>query len=94
VHLQTYQYKLDDGGVTTVEHWYQAKKGEEGYPRKIRIVINFPPIVYYYNLFKGAVDLFDQFQQYIKLKLCSRKFWHCIFWFVLHWLTPGYCTKL
>jgi hypothetical protein len=83
VHLLSYQYQPDDAGLTTVEHWYQAKKGEEGYPGKIRKEINCPPIVKFYNLFMGAVDLFDQFRQYIKLELRSRKFWHCIFWFVI-----------
>ena len=83
VHMLPYQYQPDDAGLTTVEHWYPAKKGEEGYPGKIRKIINYPPIVYFYNLYMGAVDLFDQFRQYIKLELRSRKFWHPLFWFII-----------
>ena len=47
VHMRSCQYLPDDGGNTTVEHWYPAKKGEEGFPGKIRKSINYPPIVFF-----------------------------------------------
>jgi hypothetical protein len=40
-------------------------------------------MVFFYNSFMEVVDLFDQFRQYIKLELRSRKFWHPKLWFII-----------
>jgi len=55
VHLLSYSYPPDDAGQTTVQHWYQAKKGEEG-PGKIRKTIN-SSYVFFLQLFYGGSRL-------------------------------------
>ena len=62
----------------------RRKKNEEGQTQygKIQRDIFIPMIVLFYNLYMGAVDLFDQYRSYIKLELRSGKFWHPMMWFI------------
>jgi Transposase IS4 len=68
-----------------VKRWYDARKGEEGATLhgKISREIFIPMCILFYNMFMGAVDVFDQFRSYIKLELRSGKFWHPMMWFIL-----------
>jgi hypothetical protein len=78
VHLLTNCYLPEANDQTgTVLHWF-SEKGE-----KVQKEINRPPAVKYYNLYMGAVDLFDQYRSYTQIDLRSRKFWHPLFWFIL-----------
>ena len=81
--MLSYQYLPDDGGNTTVEHWYPAKKVKKVFQERFEKVLTILLSFFFYDLFMGAVDLFDQYRQYIKLELRSRKFWHPLFWFVI-----------
>jgi Transposase IS4 len=40
-------------------------------------------VVKYYNMYMGAVDMYDQCRSYIKLNLKTRKFWHPLFWLMI-----------
>jgi hypothetical protein len=62
---------------SSVKHWF-TEKGE-----KTQKEIPRPPAVHQYNLYMGAVDMFDQYRSYVQLELRTRKFWHPIFWFIL-----------
>jgi hypothetical protein len=57
-------------------HWF-TEKGE-----KIQREITKPPAITYYNMYMGAVDLFDQFRSYISLEFRSNKYWHALMWFI------------
>jgi hypothetical protein len=61
----------------TVKHWF-TEKG-----KKIQKEIARPPAVKYYNLYMGAVDMFDQYRSYVKLDFRSRKYWHPLLWFII-----------
>jgi hypothetical protein len=39
--------------------------------------------VKFYNMYMGAVDLFDQLRSYVALHVRARKFWHPMFWFII-----------
>jgi Transposase IS4 len=83
VHLLSncYQPLAEDSFVT---HWYPAMANEVGSINgKIQREVYIPPIVKLYNQHMGAVDTFDQYRSYIKLDLRSRKYWHCMFWFII-----------
>lgn len=85
VHMLTTCYQPHGTGEdASVVHWYPMQKGEEGYVpgKKVQKEVNLPPVVYYYNLYKSFVDLFDQFRSYVSLELKSFKFWHPMFWFL------------
>jgi hypothetical protein len=67
-----------------VSHWYPALPNEVGSINgKIQREVFIPPIVKMYNQHMGGVDSFDQYRSYIKLDLRSRKYWHCMFWFIV-----------
>ena len=55
--------------------------------KKVQREIPRPPAVRNYNLYMGAVDMFDQYCSYVQIliELRSRKFWHrCpLFWFII-----------
>ena len=36
-----------------------------------------------YNLYMGAVDMFEKYQSYVQVELRSRKYWHPLFWFII-----------
>jgi hypothetical protein len=79
VHILTNCYLpvSDDGSASTVQHWFK-EKGE-----KVQKEIAQPPAVKQYNLYMGAVDLYDQYRSYVQLDLRSFKFWHPLFWLVV-----------
>jgi hypothetical protein len=82
VHMLTNCH--DAEGSRTVQHWYSAKEGEAGSANgKILRDVFIPDVVYFYNLYMGAVDRFDQYRSYIKLEMRSNKFWHPMFWFII-----------
>ena len=58
-------------------HWF-SENGE-----KVQKEIPRPPAVHSYNLYMGAVDMFDQYRSYVNVEIRSRKFWHPIFWFMV-----------
>lgn len=67
-----------------MEHWYPARAGEVGMAAggKVLKEVVIPPIIKFYRMFMGGVDLFDQFRAYFKLELKSLKYWphvlvHC-----------------
>jgi hypothetical protein len=63
--------------TSTVAHWF-TKHGE-----KVQREISRPPAVKYYNLYMGAVDMFDQYRSYVQMDLRTKKFWHPLFWFIV-----------
>jgi hypothetical protein len=78
VHILTNCYQpIADDETGTVLHWF-TEKGE-----KVQKEISRPPAVKQYNLYMGAVDMYDQYRSYIKLDLRSRKFWHPLFWLII-----------
>ena len=78
VHILTNCYlPISDGDIGKVLHWFC----EAG--KKVQKEIARPPAVKFYNLYMGAVDLFDQLRAYVALELRSNKFWHPMFWFIL-----------
>ena len=78
VHILTNCYLPTSAGeIGQVLQWFT----EAG--AKIQKLINRPPAVKFYNMYMGAVDLFDQLRSYIKLDLPCNKFWHPMFWFVV-----------
>ena len=68
---------LSDNEPSTVMHWF-AEHGE-----KVQREIPRPPAVRSYNLYMGAVDMFDQYRSYVQIDVRSRKYWHPIFWFIV-----------
>jgi Transposase IS4 len=77
VHVLTNCYMpTEDGPGGFVQHWFS----EAG--KKVQKEIRKPPAIKSYNLYMGAVDLFDQYRSYIALELRSRKFWHALMWFI------------
>ena len=89
VHVLSNTYAplpANNSDESIVKRWYDAKKNEEGQTQygKIQRDIFIPMIniVLFYNLYMGAVDLFDQYRSYIKLELRSGKFWHPMMWFI------------
>jgi hypothetical protein len=80
VHMLTNCYMpqaVSENQPSTVMHWF-SEKGE-----KVQREIPRPPAVSEYNLYMGAVDMFDQYRSYVKIELRSRKFWHPLFWFII-----------
>ena len=78
VHLLTNCYlPFSAGEDGKVQHWLT----ESGV--KVQREIARPPAVKLYNLYMGAVDLFDQLRSYAGLDLPCRKFWHPMYWFVI-----------
>jgi hypothetical protein len=78
VHVLTNCYQpIADDESGTIKHWF-TDKGE-----KVQREISRPPAVKYYNMYMGAVDMYDQYRSYIKLDLRSRKFWHPLFWLIV-----------
>jgi Transposase IS4 len=78
VHVLTNCYQpiaVDESG--TIKHWF-TDKGD-----KVQRKIARPPVVKYYNMYMGAVDMYDQCRSYIKLNLKTRKFWHPLFWLMI-----------
>ena len=68
---------VSENEPSTVLHWF-SEQGE-----KVQREIARPPAVSSYNLYMGAVDMFDQYRSYVKIELRSRKFWHPLFWFII-----------
>jgi len=80
VHVLTNCYMPiaeDPNDPSTVLHWF-SEKGQ-----KVQKEIPRPPAVASYNLYMGAVDMFDQYRSYVQIELRTRKFWHPLFWFVI-----------
>ena len=80
VHLLTNCYSpvsRSDNDSSSVMHWF-SENGE-----KVHKEIPRPPAVHSYNLYMGAVDMFDQYRSYVNVEIRSRKFWHPIFWFMV-----------
>jgi Transposase IS4 len=80
VHIVTNCYQplaAVNDGLGTIKHWF-SEKGQ-----KVQKEISRPPAVAYYNLYMGAVDMFDQYRSYVQVEMRSRKFWHPLFWFVI-----------
>jgi Transposase IS4 len=78
VHMLTNCYlPISADGSSNVQHWF-TEKGE-----KVQKEITRPPAVQQYNLYMGAVDLYDQFRSYVQMDLRSCKFWHPLFWLVI-----------
>lgn len=78
VHILTNCYlPTSTEEIGQVLHWFS----EGG--KKIQKLISRPPAVKWYNLFMGAVDLFDQLRSYVRLDLRCNKFWHPMFWFIV-----------
>jgi hypothetical protein len=78
VHVLTNCYQpvaTDESG--SVKHWF-TEKGE-----KIQKDIPRPPAIKNYNLYMGAVDLYDQYRSYVCMDIKSLKFWHPLFWLVI-----------
>jgi Transposase IS4 len=67
----------DGDETSTIKHWF-SEKGE-----KVQKDFLKPPAVTQYNLYMGAVDMFDQYRSYVQIELRSRKFWHPLFWFII-----------
>lgn len=83
VHMLSNCY-LPSAEDSFVSHWYPALPNEVGSINgKIQREVSIPPIVKMYNKHMGGVDTFDQYRSYIKLDLRSRKYWHCMFWFII-----------
>ena len=83
VHVLSNCY-LPSAADSFVAHWYPALPNELGSINgKIQREVFIPPIVKMYNQHMGGVDTFDQYRSYIKLDLRSRKYWHCMFWFII-----------
>jgi hypothetical protein len=77
VHILTNCYlPVGNGPDATVKHWF-TEKGE-----KVQKEIKKPPAITYYNMYMGAVDLFDQYRSYIGLDFRSNKYWHPLMWFI------------
>jgi hypothetical protein len=80
VHVLTNAYQPTATSAdepSTIQHWF-SEKGE-----KIQKEIPRPPAVTNYNLYMGAVDMFDQYRSYVQVELRSRKYWHPLFWFIV-----------
>ena len=51
--------------------------------QKVQRDIARPHAIQQYNLYLGAVDLFDKYRLYIQVDLRSSKFWHPLFWLIM-----------
>ena len=70
VLINCYQPIAEDGDESgTIQHWF-SEKGE-----KVLKDISCPPAVKNYNLYMGAVDMFDQNRSYVQVELRSQKSW-------------------
>jgi Transposase IS4 len=78
VHVLTNCYSpIADDDTGFILHWFT----EQG--SKVQRNIARPPAVKFYNLYMGAVDLYDQYRSYVQMDIRSRKFWHPLFWLII-----------
>jgi hypothetical protein len=77
VHMLSNCYLPTSNDETSVNHWFT----ENG--NKVQREIPRPHAIQQYNLYMGAVDLYDQYRSYIQMDLRSTKFWHPLFWLII-----------